>query len=278
MAEQKHRLDTLLVEKGLAETREKARRLILAGRVIVSGISNPKPGMRVPLDIQIEMKAPFRFVSRGGCKLAAALDEFRIHPGGWTCLDVGASTGGFTDCLLQEDARKVYAVDVGYGQFHYRLRNHPRVVLLERVNARYLSRKQVPEPVDLAVVDVSFISLRLILPPVYDLLSPEGTALVLVKPQFEAGRDRVPRGGVIRDRAVHHEVLENLIGEWKQGGWEVLGIVPSTVPGVSGNREYFARLVRNREGETSWRSETIKLEDVVSRAFAIPERPGGDPV
>ena len=268
MKKDKKRLDILLVEKGLVETREKGRRLILAGRVEVKGLASaPKPGISISPDAEILVhEPPEKYVSRGGIKLAHALDHFHIQPGGYTCLDVGASTGGFTDCLLQRGARCVYAVDVGYGQIDYRLRQDPRVKLLECVNARYLSTSEVPEPVDLAVIDVSFISVRLVLKPLADLLQPQGSVVALVKPQFEAGREKVPKGGVVKDRRIHEEVLERVLGEFMKDGWNILGLEPSPIPGMSGNREYFAHLCLPSKCPDSL-SSRINLPEIVSKAF-----------
>jgi len=269
MKEEKKRLDALLVERGLVETREKARRLILAGSVEVRGVPSPKPGMRLSLEREILVHEPEeKYVSRGGIKLAHALNRFQIDPTGCTCLDVGASTGGFTDCLLQRGARCVYAVDVGYGQLHYRLRHDPRVRILERVNARYLSIREVPEPVELCVIDVSFISALLVLAPIKDFLHPKGTVIALIKPQFEAGRKKIPKGGVIKDRTVHEEVLERMLGDFTKEGWNVLGLEPSPIPGASGNREYFVHLCRAssaRDAECS----PLNVKEVVSKAFSI---------
>jgi len=268
MINEKKRLDTLLVEKGLVETREKGRRLIMAGLVEIKGIASPpKPGIRISQDTEILVhEPPEKYVSRGGIKLAHALDYFHIQPRGYICLDLGASTGGFTDCLLQRGAQSVYAVDVGYGQLDYRLRQDKRVKLLERVNARRLSTREVPEPVDLVVIDVSFISVRLVLKPVADLLQPKGSVVALIKPQFEAGRDKVPKGGVVKDRKVHEQVLERVLGEFVRDGWSVLGLEPSPIAGMSGNREYFAHLCRPSSGPGEIFSG-IHIPGLVSGAF-----------
>lgn len=201
-----------------------------------------KPGTLVDpsLPLAVEGRAPF--VSRGGWKLAEALDRFGLDPRGKICLDVGAGTGGFTDCLLQRGAKKVYAVDVGYGQLAWKIRTDPRVVVRERVNARYLSRREVPEEVDLATVDVSFISCLKILPALRDLLTEKGEMLVLVKPQFEAGRGQVGKKGVVRDPRVHREVLHRVSAGAQALGFRVEGLLPSPLPGAEGNREFFLRL------------------------------------
>jgi len=213
--------------------------MILAGLVAVDGRRADKAGAAVDPDARLEVAGPpHPYVSRGGVKLAAALDHFGIDPSGRICLDVGASTGGFTDCLLQRGAERVYAVDVGRGQLDAKLRADSRVVVREKVNARRLSDAEVPERVDLAVADVSFISLRLILPPLVALLKPGGTILVLVKPQFEAGRKEVPRGGVVRSAGTHRRVVEEIEAAGRQLGLEVLGALPSPIRGARGNAEF----------------------------------------
>lgn len=240
----KERLDIILVERELAESCEKAQRMIMSGQVVVRGVEHPKPGLRVKVDAEISLNAPAeKYASRGGLKLEAALEHFEINPSGMICLDVGASTGGFTDCLLQKGALRVYAVDVGYGQLHYRLRNDPRIVLLEKVNARFLSGSEIPEPIDLAVIDVSFISLRLILPAIKPFLKAEGKVIPLIKPQFEAGRECIPKGGVIKDEGVHREVLDELRKYFKETGWRDAGFMPSPIKGASGNVEFLTCLI-----------------------------------
>ncbi len=235
----KTRLDLLLVARGLAPTREKAQAMILAGLVTVEGRRAAKAGEGVPEDAVVEVTGPpHPYVSRGGVKLAHALDHFGLDPAGRTCLDVGASTGGFTDCLLQRGAARVYAVDVGYGQLDARLRADPRVVVREKVNARNLSGADVPEPVDLAVADVSFISLRLILPAIVARLAPGAAVVVLVKPQFEAGRGEVPRGGVVTSDETRRRVVGEVEAAGRELGLEVLGAVPSPILGARGNAEF----------------------------------------
>lgn len=267
MKEIKKRLDTILMERGMVESREKARRLILAGLVRVKGVNHPKPGMSLFSNEEIVIHdAGEQYVSRGGRKLAAALDRFYIDPSGLVCLDIGASTGGFTDCLLKRGAKRIYAVDVGYGQLHYRLRKDPRIIILERFNARYLTSNQIPEPIDLTVIDVSFISLHIILQPIIDLLGPEGFVVVLIKPQFEAGREKVPKGGVIKDKKIHCEVLEEMLREWRKKNWKILGLIPSPISGISGNREYLAYLLRAKSDEEPELSP-IDIKEVVSQAF-----------
>jgi 23S rRNA (cytidine1920-2'-O)/16S rRNA (cytidine1409-2'-O)-methyltransferase len=232
----KKRVDVLLVERGLAESRSQAQALVLAG--LVRGYD--KPGAQVDEDVELTVERPPPYVSRGGEKLAHALDAFGVDPAGRDCVDIGASTGGFTDCLLQRGARRVAAVDVGYGQLHPRLRDDPRVVVLERTNARELS--QLPFPPDLVTCDVSFISVRLVLPPVLALAAPGWEAVVLVKPQFEAGRADVPKG-VVRDPEVRRKVLETVASAAQAWGADVAGVVDSGLPGPKGNREFFLHLV-----------------------------------
>jgi 23S rRNA (cytidine1920-2'-O)/16S rRNA (cytidine1409-2'-O)-methyltransferase len=236
----KRRLDLLLAERGLAETRERARALIMAGSVSVNGRTQTKPGTMVPADSAVDVAEAMPYVSRGGLKLAHALDTFGIVVAGLVCLDVGASTGGFTDVLLQRGAVRVFAVDVGYGQLHWRLRNDPRVVLMERTNARFL--ESLPERPDLATIDVSFISLKLVLPRVRQLLKDDGAVVALVKPQFEAGRAQVNRGGVVRDPAVHRQVLLEAGRHAREAGFSALGLTASPVLGPAGNREFLLYL------------------------------------
>jgi 23S rRNA (cytidine1920-2'-O)/16S rRNA (cytidine1409-2'-O)-methyltransferase len=235
----KIRLDRLLLERGLAPTREKAQAMILAGLVTVGGRRAEKAGEAVATDAEVSVAGPAHpYVSRGGVKLAAALDHFGLDPRGRVCLDVGASTGGFTDCLLQRGAARVYAVDVGYGQLDARLRNDPRVIVREKVNARELSEANVPEPVELAAVDVSFISLRLVLPAVVRRLAPGAALVALVKPQFEAGRGEVPRGGVVKSEQTRRRVLAEVEAAGRELGLSVLGSIPSPIRGARGNEEF----------------------------------------
>jgi 23S rRNA (cytidine1920-2'-O)/16S rRNA (cytidine1409-2'-O)-methyltransferase len=234
----KKRLDVALVERGLAETRSQAEALVLAGRVR----GYDKPGTQVDEDVQLELEAPPPYVSRGGEKLAHALDAFGVDPVGRDCLDIGASTGGFTDVLLQRGARRVAAVDVGYGQLHERLRADPRVTVLERTNARHL--RELPFAADLVVADVSFISLRLVLPPALALAVPGWEAVVLVKPQFEAGRAEV-KGGIVRSTDVRRRVVRELAEAALPWGAQTTGVVDSGLPGAKGNREVFLHLVHH---------------------------------
>jgi len=238
---ERERLDVLLHNGGLAESREQARRLIMAGQVTVNGEVIDKPGARVPLTARIDIEARPAYVSRGGQKLEAALTAFAVPVHGLVAADIGASTGGFTDCLLQHGAARVYAVDVGYGQLAWGLRQDPRVVVMERVNARYL--QQLPELVDLITLDVSFISLKLVLPAVLPSLKPSGQVIALVKPQFEAGRKQVGKGGVVRDLAVHRAVLEDLLA-WAPGhGLQTRGLITSPLRGPAGNIEFLVHWV-----------------------------------
>lgn len=237
------RVDVLLVQAGQAPSRTAAQRLVMAGRVRAGGELVHKPSQKVPPDTPLSVAQGPRFVSRGGEKLAAALDAFPIAVAGRTCADVGASTGGFTHCLLQRGAGRVYAIDVGKGQLHWSLRPDPRVVVLEGTNARTLER--LPEAVDLATVDVSFISLRLILPRVADWLKAGGDVVALVKPQFEAGRARVGRGGVVRQPEVHREVIEQVLEVCRASALGPQGAMPSPLLGPKGNREF---LVWARKG------------------------------
>jgi 23S rRNA (cytidine1920-2'-O)/16S rRNA (cytidine1409-2'-O)-methyltransferase len=231
-------LDRVLVARGLAASREQASRLILAGAVRVNGVRTDKQAALVPAEAAIDVATgTMPYVSRGGGKLAAALDAFGIDPAGLVTMDVGASTGGFTDCLLQRGARRVYAVDVGYGQLDWKLRQDPRVVVLDRRNIRHLERAAVPEPVDLAVIDVSFISLTLVLPCVAPFLGRPATAVALVKPQFEVGRGQVGRGGIVRDEEQRRAVTRNITACAESLGFRRLGVLDSPVPGQKGNRE-----------------------------------------
>ncbi len=238
----KRRLDVIMVERGLAETRDWAQRLIRAGEVRVNAQVIDQPAKLFADDIDIAVQNPPQYVSRGGRKLAGALDHFQINPTGLVCADVGSSTGGFTDCLLQRNAAKVFAIDVGNNQLHWKLRNDPRVVIMEKVNVRYL--EALPEPIQFAVIDVSFISLSMILPRVFDWLhraeeqGSEGHIVALIKPQFEAGRDKVGRGGIVRDPEVHQEVVDRITAFCTSLGWDVRGLMVSPILGMDGNKEF----------------------------------------
>jgi 23S rRNA (cytidine1920-2'-O)/16S rRNA (cytidine1409-2'-O)-methyltransferase len=233
----RQRLDVLVVERGLVESREKARALILAGQVLVNGQKADKAGANVDTGAKIDLLAQPRYVGRGGLKLEAALDHFGIAVAGKICLDIGSSTGGFTDCLLQRGAARVYAIDAGTGQLDWKLRNDPRVIVHEQVNARYLSRTQVPEPIDLAVCDVSFISITMILPALADLLASHAEMVILVKPQFELERHQVGKGGIIRDPALHLQACRRVEQAVQTLGFQTQ-VIPSPVLGAEGNQEF----------------------------------------
>jgi 23S rRNA (cytidine1920-2'-O)/16S rRNA (cytidine1409-2'-O)-methyltransferase len=237
---EKQRLDLLLVERGVAPSREKAQAMIMAGEVLVDGQRIDKAGTQVSPSVEISTTAKPRFVSRGGEKLEAALQAFPVTTDGRVCADIGASTGGFTDCLLQHGASRVYAIDVGYGQMALNLREDRRVVLMERTNARHLD--SLPDPIDLLVVDASFISLRLLLPAAQRWLTPDADAIALVKPQFEAGPRDVGKGGVVRDRAVHRRVLHEILQFARGIGLQPCGLIQSPLKGPAGNIEFLAWL------------------------------------
>ena len=260
----KQRLDLLLVERGLAESREQARRLIMAGEVLVNDEVSDKPGKNVAVAAALRIRNPLPYVSRGGLKLAAALDEFQIDVTGLKAADVGASTGGFTDCLLQRRVGRVYAIDVGYGQLAWKLRTDSRVIILERTNIRYL--EQLPDGVlvDLAVIDASFISLALVLPATLRLLTPEAQIVALIKPQFEAGKDQVGKGGVVRDKAVHRRVLTEVMALANQLGLCIAGLTVSPAPGPAGNIEFLVWLRRA--------GNSVNLENAIIRVLALAEK------
>ncbi|MCL5772906.1 MAG: TlyA family RNA methyltransferase [Firmicutes bacterium] len=264
----KARLDQLLVEKGLVSSRERARSLVMEGKVLVDGRMIDKAGTPVSLQAVITIKEEvLPFVSRGGLKLKKAIDEFALNVSGTTCLDAGASTGGFTDCLLQEGAKKVYAVDVGYGQLHWKLRQDSRVINLEQVNARYISRKEISEEIDIAVIDVSFISIEKILEPVSALLKEGGKVIALVKPQFQAGRGAAKKG-VVRDKEIHKKVIIEVIRRAPEFGLFFIGCTYSPVKGPKGNIEYPVFLLKGGKelyGEISGFEEKVNL--VVDEAF-----------
>lgn len=245
MAVKKERLDKVLVERGLVETRAKARGLIMAGEVTVDGIRIDKAGTAVAHDANIQLKNPMPFVGRGGYKLAGALEEFGIDVTGRICADVGACTGGFTDVLLQNGASTVYAIDVGYGQLDWKLRQDERVVVMERTNARYV--ETLPASISLVTIDVSFISLKLILPAVAQWLTPKADVIALIKPQFEAGPEQVGKGGIVRETAVRREVLIDILGWVATHGWQPSGLTRSSIEGADGNVEYLVWLQVGRE-------------------------------
>ncbi len=260
----KTRLDVLLVERGLQETRQKAQATIMSGLVFVNNQKVDKVGTPVANDADIEVRGnALKYVSRGGLKLEKAMTSFALTLDGCTCGDIGASTGGFTDCMLQNGAKKVYAVDVGYGQLDWKLRNDERVVCMERTNARYLSHEQIPDELDFASIDVSFISLKLILPAVHNVLKAGGHVACLVKPQFEAGREKVGKKGVVRDPSVHLEVLENFLIHAKEAGFTVLDLTYSPIRGPEGNIEYLGYL---ESGE--WVEKEFDLKALVEASHS----------
>ena len=248
----KTRLDVLLTERGLLDSRQKAQATIMSGIVFVNGQRVDKVGTAVSNDALIEIRGTtLPYVSRGGLKLEKAMQTFSLTLTGKICADIGASTGGFTDCMLQNGAKKVYAVDVGYGQLDWKLRNDARVVCMERTNARYLTHEEIPEELDFASVDVSFISLKLIFPALYGLLREGGEIACLIKPQFEAGREKVGKKGVVRDPAVHLEVLEHFLIHAKENHFTVLGITYSPIRGPEGNIEYLGFLRKSEEPDAA---------------------------
>ena len=248
----KIRLDQWLVERGDFPSREKAQRAILAGVISINGHRVDKPGTQISADSVVEIKQKERYVSRGGLKLEGALDHFAVHPAGLVCVDVGASTGGFTDCLLQRGAKRVYALDVGHSQLDWTIRSDARVVVRERLNVRYLTNDDLPEPVSLGVIDVSFISLTLILPALCAVLAEQSegvssagqTIIALIKPQFELERGDVGRGGIVRDAALHERAIEKVHGhvETRLPNWRWTGVTPSPILGTEGNKEFLACL------------------------------------
>lgn len=258
------RIDRLLVERGLVESREKATRLILAGDVLVDGRRVDKAGAVVDASAEIEVRGRSPYVSRGGEKLAHAFDVFVVDPRGRTCVDIGASTGGFTDCLLQRGATRVYAVDVGSGQLDQKLRGDARVVVMEHMNARTIDPRLFEERPALGVIDVAFISLEKILPAIFNLVAPRGEIVALVKPQFEAGREAVGKGGVVRDPEIHRQVVVRLARWVVLRGWHVRGVTASPLRGPKGNREFFLHLANH--GRT-----TTDLESMIVRSVAEPD-------
>ena len=245
MSQNKERLDVLLTARGLAESREKARAIIMSGEVFVGDQRVDKAGTMVDPAAEIEVRGHVcPYVSRGGLKLEKALRDFGIRPEGFVCSDSGASTGGFTDCLLQQGAKKVFAIDVGYGPLAWKIRTDPRVVCMERTNIRYVTPEDLGEPLDLSVVDVSFISLSIVLPAIRALLKPEGQVVCLIKPQFEAGKGKVGKKGVVRDPAVHLEVLESFTALAKRLDFTICNLTFSPVKGPEGNIEFLGHLSR----------------------------------
>ena len=239
----KKRLDVLLTEQMYADTRSKAQAIIMAGQVYVNGQKADKPGTAYEETVQIEVRGvTCPYVSRGGLKLEKALRDFGVKPDGFVCSDSGASTGGFTDCLLQQGAKKVFAIDVGYGQLDWKIRSDERVVVMERTNIRYVTPEDLGEPLDLSVIDVSFISLKIVLPTIKTLLKPTGQVLCLIKPQFEAGKEKVGKKGVVREPEIHKEVLDSFVETVTELGFTILGLTFSPVKGPEGNIEFLGHL------------------------------------
>ena len=246
----KIRLDIALTQRGLAESREKAKALIMAGQVYLNGQKELKAGAAVKPDDEIEVRGSRNpFVSRGGLKLQKAAEKFDIDLSGCVCMDIGASTGGFTDCMLSHGAKKVYAIDVGYGQLAWKLRTDERVVNMERTNFRYVTHNEIPEDIDFASVDVSFISLRIILPVLRELLKSDGQAVCLIKPQFEAGREKIGKKGVVRDPQVHVEVVENIVKFALENGFDVKNLDFSPIKGPEGNIEYLMHIQKSENAQ-----------------------------
>lgn len=258
----KERLDVLLVKKGLAPSREKAKTMIMEGNVFVNNQREDKAGTNIPEDAVIEIKGnTLKYVSRGGLKLEKAMTHFGISLEDKICMDIGASTGGFTDCMLQNGAKKVYAVDVGYGQFAWKLRTDERVVCMEKTNIRYVTPEDIADVLDFASVDVSFISLAKVLPAAKELLRDEGEMVCLIKPQFEAGREKVGKKGVVRDPAVHREVIDKVITDARELGFSILHLEYSPIKGPEGNIEYLVHICKGGRKE-----ENIDVNEVVSAA------------
>lgn len=261
----KERLDVLLVQRGLVNTRQNARALIMAGDVFVNGQREDKAGTNINSDADIQLKGnTLRYVSRGGLKLEKAMKDFRIEIKDKICMDIGASTGGFTDCMLQNEARKVYAVDVGHGQLAWKLRSDERVVTMEKFNVRYITRADIDDDIEFASVDVSFISLKKILPAIKELLIPAARMVCLIKPQFEAGREKVGKKGVVRDPQIHIEVIENVFAFTTEIGFNILGLEYSPIKGPQGNIEYLMYIEKSEvEGQIFSEADIF---ETVSRA------------
>lgn len=261
----KERLDVLLVKRGLAASREKAKAVIMAGRVFVDNQKEDKAGTMFPDTVQIEVRGnTLKYVSRGGLKLEKAMTHFGLSLDGCVCMDVGSSTGGFTDCMLQNGAVKVYAIDVGHGQLDWKLRNDPRVVCMEKTNIRYVTPEDLEEKADFSSIDVSFISLTKVLPPVYELLKDQGQVVCLIKPQFEAGREKVGKKGVVRDPAVHREVIEKVTAFASETGFALLNLEYSPIKGPEGNIEYLLHLQKKQEGVPE--DGNIDIDGIVAQA------------
>ena len=271
----KERLDILLVKRGLAPSREKAKAMIMEGNVFVENQREDKAGTSIPENAKIEIKGnTLKYVSRGGLKLEKAMNHFDIELQNKVCMDIGASTGGFTDCMLQNGASKVYAVDVGYGQFAWKLRTDERVVCMEKTNIRYVTPEDIGEPVDFSSIDVSFISLTKVLGPVKEILSPGGEVVALIKPQFEAGREKVGKKGVVREKSTHLEVIQMVMAYAAEIGFEIRNLEFSPIKGPEGNIEYLLHLKKRPEGTQVPDSLTVKVEDVVAQAHGALDKPG----
>ena len=267
MASKKERLDVLLVDKGICTSRERAKTNIMAGLIFVDGQRVDKAGEKVSVDADIVFKGEeLKYVSRGGLKLEKAMNTFGIDLTNKVCMDIGASTGGFTDCMLQNHASKVFSVDVGYGQFAWKLRTDERVVCMERTNIRYVTPEDIGVPLDFASIDVSFISLRTIMPAVKNLLGDKGEVVALIKPQFEAGRDKVGKKGVVRDKEVHLEVINTIINFLLENEFNVLGLSYSPIKGPEGNREYLVYFTKDKEKEGTF--ELSQIDDVVRESHS----------
>lgn len=265
MSGKKERLDVLLVEKGIIQSRERAKTFIMAGKIFVDGFRVDKCGSKVDINANIEFKGEdIPYVSRGGLKLEKAIKAFNIDLKDACCLDIGASTGGFTDCMLQNDARKVFSIDVGYGQFAWKLRTDPRVVCMERTNVRYVTEEQLGEHADFASIDVSFISLKTVIPPVLDLLNDKGKVVALIKPQFEAGKDKVGKKGVVREPEIHKEVIVKIVEFLKTKEINILGLSYSPIKGPEGNIEYLVYFTKDKEMKSEF--EEINIDEVVQRS------------
>ena len=265
----KERLDILVASRDLAPSREKAKSLIMAGQVFVDNQREDKPGATFPDDVTIEIHGEtLKYVSRGGLKLEKAMSAFPIDLKEKICMDIGASTGGFTDCMLQNGAKKVYAVDVGYGQFAWKLRTDPRVVCMEKTNIRYVTKEDIADDLDFASVDVSFISLSKVLPAAVPLLKEDGQMVCLIKPQFEAGREKVGKKGVVRDPGVHREVIEQVLGFAQENGFYAAGLSFSPVKGPEGNIEYLVHLKKDADGTMGQSTPGFSAAQVVEEAHA----------
>lgn len=266
---EKERLDVLLVQQGFANSRELAKAYIMAGNVYVDGQKEDKAGTKVAVTARLEVKGnQMKYVSRGGYKLEKAMDVFGVRLDGRICLDIGASTGGFTDCMLQNGASKVYAIDVGYGQFAWKLRNDERVVCLEKTNVRYVTHEQVPDEADFASIDVSFISLTKVLPAVLGILGEKGQLVCLIKPQFEAGREKVGKKGVVRDSGVHREVIEMIVDYVRTQSLGILGLDFSPIKGPEGNIEYLIYLDKSQSGMEP-EAVQARVDEVVAESHKI---------